>query len=49
MLICFHHCYCKMLSNGVFYCCRCGSWEVIEENKKENRKENKYGRHALSK
>ncbi len=30
---CFHHCFCKMLSNGIFFCCRCGAWEILDTQK----------------
>ena len=27
------HCYCRMLQNGTFYCCKCGKWENEPELK----------------
>lgn len=27
------HCYCRLLNNGVMYCCKCGKWEEEPELK----------------
>ena len=29
-------CFCRMLQNGTFYCCRCGKWEQRNESRTKN-------------
>lgn len=44
----WRHCFCRMLSNGIWVCCICGEWEIKEE-KELNKKENKYAKYLVSK